>query len=99
MDIFLPQKDELSRNIQQNAADLLARLQSLPVESLGLPYHCLEYFRSSHFKRLFFSIETSAHLLYRSIILTGKPVSETVIMDYGAGVGTLYMLAKMIGCK
>ena len=29
----------------------------------------------------------------------GKPVSETVIMDYGAGVGTLYMLAKLIGCR
>ena len=31
--------------------------------------------------------------------MRGKPVSEIVIMDYGAGVGTLYMLAKMIGCK
>jgi 2-polyprenyl-3-methyl-5-hydroxy-6-metoxy-1,4-benzoquinol methylase len=99
MEIFLPQKDELSINIQQNAADLLKRLKALPVETLGLPYHCLEYFKSSHFKRLFFSIETSAHLLYRSISLTGKPVNQIVIMDYGAGVGTLYMLAKMIGCR
>jgi 2-polyprenyl-3-methyl-5-hydroxy-6-metoxy-1,4-benzoquinol methylase len=99
MDIFLPQKDALSRAIQDQAADLLNRLTELPVETLGMPQHCLEYFRSSHFKRLFFSIETSAHLLYRSISLKGKPVAETVIMDYGAGVGTLYMLAKMIGCK
>jgi 2-polyprenyl-3-methyl-5-hydroxy-6-metoxy-1,4-benzoquinol methylase len=99
MDIFLPHKDPLSRRIQENAADLLERLRKLPVETLGLPYHCLEYFKSSHYKRLFFSIETSAHLLYRSITLRSKPVEETVIMDYGAGVGTLYMLAKMIGCK
>jgi 2-polyprenyl-3-methyl-5-hydroxy-6-metoxy-1,4-benzoquinol methylase len=99
MDIFLPQKDALSRTIQEQAADLMKRLTELPVEKLGMPPHCLDYFKSSHFKRLFFSIETSAHLLYRSITLKGKPVAETVIMDYGAGVGTLYMLAKMIGCK
>src|SRR5688572_17435401 len=98
MDIFLPHRDDLSRNIQAQAADLLRRLTDLPVEKLGMPDHCLQYFKSSHFKRLFFSIETSAHLLYRSISLKGKPVDETVIMDYGAGVGTLYMLAKMIGC-
>ncbi|MHA4844302.1 methyltransferase domain-containing protein [Flavitalea antarctica] len=99
MDTFLPQRDNLSRTIQEQAAVLLERLTVLPVEKLGMPYHCLEYFKSSHFKRLYFSIETSAHLLYRSITLKGKPVHETVIMDYGAGVGTLYMLAKMIGCK
>ncbi|MET0298235.1 MAG: class I SAM-dependent methyltransferase [Flavitalea sp.] len=99
MDIFLPLNDELSKTIQKNAADLLSRLQTLPVETLGLPAHCLDYFQSSHFKRLFFSIETSAHLLHRSITLSRKPVNEVVIMDYGAGVGTLYMLAKMIGCK
>lgn len=99
MDIFLPEKDALSRNIQVQSAALLKKLQALPVDTLGMPAHCLDYFKSSHFKRLFFSIETSAHLLYRSIKLKGKPVEETVIMDYGAGVGTLYMLAKMIGCK
>lgn len=99
MDIFLPQTDKLSRTIQQEAADLMNRLRTLQVEKLGLPYHCLEYFKSSHFRRLFFSIETSAHLLHRSISLTGKAVEDIVIMDYGAGVGTLYMLAKMIGCR
>jgi 2-polyprenyl-3-methyl-5-hydroxy-6-metoxy-1,4-benzoquinol methylase len=99
MDIFLPQKDALSKTIQANAADLLERLTALPVEKLGMPDHCLQYFQSSHFERLFFSIQTSAHLLYRSITLKEKNVKDIVIMDYGAGVGTLYMLAKMIGCK
>jgi len=99
MDSFLPQTDELSSIIQRKAVELLNKLMKLPVEELGLPYYCLEYFKSSHFKRLFFSIETSAHLLHRSITLIDKPANEIVIMDYGAGVGTLYMLAKMIGCK
>lgn len=99
MDLFLPQRDELSLLIQGKAEELLNKLQTLPVETLGMPDYCLAYFKGSHFKRLFFSIETSAHLLYNSISLSKKPVHEIVLMDYGAGVGTLYTLAKMIGCQ
>ena len=98
MDKFLQQDDELARLINARAGDLFNRMTSLNAESLGMPDYCLAYFRSSHSKRLFFSIETSAHLLYRSIILSGKKTEDIVIMDYGAGVGTLYMLAKMAGC-
>src|SRR5688500_16731849 len=98
-DRFLPQQDQLANLINEQASELHSKLTSLPVEELGLPDHCLYYFKTSHFNRLFFSIETSAHLLYMSIRLQAKPVSGIVIMDYGAGVGTLYMLARMIGCK
>src|SRR5688572_24194551 len=99
MDEFLPQKDRLSKLIQQHAAELYARLKNINADSLGLPYHCLIYYKGSHATRLFFSIETSAHLLYRSIAITNKNVEDIVVMDYGAGVGTLYLLAKMVGCK
>lgn len=99
MNRFLKAEDELALNINKQSNLLLGKLKNLEVDSLGLPDHCLHYFKGSHFKRLFFSIETSAHLLYGAISLTGKPVREIVIMDYGAGVGTLYSLAKMIGCK
>ncbi len=98
MDKFLPYEDELSRTIQEKAGLLFNKLTTLPVDELGMPYYCAEYFKGSHYTRLFFSIETSAHLLYRSISAIKKPVREIVIMDYGAGVGTLYTLAKMIGC-
>lgn len=98
-DRFLPHQDQLATLINEQASELYSRLSSLQVETLGLPDHCLYYFKTSHYNRLFFSIETSAHLLYRSINLQNKPVTGIVIMDYGAGVGTLYMLAKMIGCK
>jgi 2-polyprenyl-3-methyl-5-hydroxy-6-metoxy-1,4-benzoquinol methylase len=99
MDRFLQQNDELGDLINAQACELYIRMKELDAENLGMPDYCLAYFRSSHFKRLFFSIETSAHLLYRSIMLAGKTPSGIVIMDYGAGVGTLYMLAKMIGCS
>lgn len=99
MDNFLPQRDELSRRIQDESAKLYLLLEKLDIEKLKIADHCLYYLRASHLKRLFFSIQTSAHLLYRSIQKSGKNLKEIVLMDYGAGVGTLYMLAKMIGCR
>ena len=99
MDKFLPFDDELGRKINAAAADLYNKLVNVDANKLGMPEHCLVYFTSSHSKRLFFSTETSAHILYRSITLTGRSPAETVLMDYGAGVGTLFLLAKMIGCR
>lgn len=99
MDNFIKVRDELSELLQQSSVTLYQKLQQLPVDRLGMPEPCLIYFKGSHFKRLFFSIQTSAHLLYRAITQTGKKPQDIVIMDYGAGVGTLYTLAKMIGCK
>lgn len=99
MDKFLPYTDSLASNINEHATALYTRLQDLDVNSLGLPEHCLYYYNASHSKRLFFSIETSAHLLYKAIMLCGKSVREITLMDYGAGVGTLYLLAKLIGCR
>jgi len=97
MDKFLPGNDDISNLLQQKAEELYRKLRSLPVGNLGLPDYCLQYFKTSHFSRLFFSIETSAHLLYRSIRLLKKLPSDLVIMDYGAGVGSLYLLAKLAG--
>ncbi len=98
MDSFLAVRDDLSKLINDQATVLYLKLQKLEVDQLGMPDHCLHYFKSSHFSRIFFSIQTSAELLYRAIRLVGKKPSELVVMDYGAGVGTLYSLAKLIGC-
>lgn len=99
MERFLPYDDDLARFINSTAEELYNRLKKVDAGKLGMPEHCFAYFNSSHSKRLFFSTETSAHILYRSIKLTGKAPGELIIMDYGAGVGTLFLLAKMIGCK
>jgi hypothetical protein len=99
MDKFLPYEDDLARLINTAATDLYNRLMNIDANKLGMPDHCLAYFSSSHIKRLFFSTETSAHILYRATQLTRKPPADIILMDYGAGVGTLFLLAKMIGCK
>ncbi|MBL7700260.1 MAG: hypothetical protein JNK79_18995 [Chitinophagaceae bacterium] len=99
MDRFLVYEDDLGLRINSASQELFSRLSKVDVEELGMPEHCLYYFKVSHSKRLFFSIETSAHILYRSINMTGKLTGDIVLMDYGAGVGTLFLLAKMIGCR
>jgi 2-polyprenyl-3-methyl-5-hydroxy-6-metoxy-1,4-benzoquinol methylase len=99
MDKYLPHDDELGLLINSASAELHKRLENTDADNLGMPEHCLHYYKASHSKRLFFSIETSAHLLYRSIRLTGKRPADITVMDYGAGIGTLFLLAKMVGCK
>ncbi len=99
MELFLPVKNELSRHIQSCCEELYHKMQQLSVADIGLSSHGQFYFNSRHIKRLFFSIESSAQLLYHSIVLTNKKVEDVVVMDYGAGIGSLYILANMIGCK
>ncbi|MBY0535421.1 MAG: hypothetical protein K2P88_06170 [Chitinophagaceae bacterium] len=99
MDHFINPTTEVSRLINEKAGLLYEKLTRLQVDQLGMPEACLIYFKGSHFTRLFFSIQTSAHLLNRALQHSGKKPEELCVMDYGAGVGTLYSLAKMIGCK
>ncbi len=99
MDHFLQPVDELSALINRKATLLFKDMSNLEVHTLGLPPTPLKYYVERHHQRRFFSVQTAAELLYRSIGLKNKPVNELVIMDYGAGMGTLYLLAKMIGCK
>jgi len=99
LDRFLPYTDTLGELLQKEAENLLGLMQTIKVDEIGLSEHGLVYFKGSHFKRLFFSIQTSAHILYNSISLVKKEPKDVTIMDYGAGIGSLYILAKMIGCK
>ena len=99
MGIYIDKNDALGQLIEKQAAILHQKLLQLDVASLDIPYYCKEYFKGSHFRRLTFSIQTSAHLLYNAIQLSGKTPDALTLMDYGAGVGTLYTLAKMIGCS
>lgn len=99
MDDFLPGIDELSIHINEQAKLLYEMNRKLPIEKLQLPGISDYYFKKNHNARPFFSIQTAAVLLYRSIKYAGKPCSDLIVMDYGAGVGNLYILAKMIGCK
>jgi 2-polyprenyl-3-methyl-5-hydroxy-6-metoxy-1,4-benzoquinol methylase len=99
MDHFVKPVDSLSRLINEKAGLLYQKLWDLPLDEMNLPPYPLGYYKECHHKRKFFSVQTAAELLYRSIKLKGKEVKDLTIMDYGAGVGSLFLLAKMIGCK
>lgn len=99
MDKFLKQGDELALLIETQAQILYRKISELPINNMNLPEIPLEYYSGKHNDRKFFSVQTAAELLYRSIKLSKKTVSEIIVMDYGAGMGSLFLLAKMIGCK
>jgi hypothetical protein len=99
MDKFLQQEDQLGLRINTAATELYGKLRALDPDALGMPAYCLNYYKASHSRRLFFSIETSASLLYRAVRLLNRIPEDLVVMDYGGGVGSLYLLAKMIGFK
>ncbi len=99
MDHFIKPVDELSRLIEEKAKILYSKIFDLPVKEFNLPDFPLKYYIACHDKRKFFSVQTAAEILYRSIMHKGKALDKLVIMDYGAGLGSLFLLAKMIGVR
>lgn len=98
--VFLKEADELSSFINDKANELFAALKNLKADSLGENDHWNDYFFNHHLgNRLFFSIQNSAHILYESIKICGKPFTEITAIDYGAGLGTLFMLGGKLGVK
>jgi len=98
--LFLNATDKLGELINSKANELFVSLNSFDTNSLGIADTYGDYFIHHHLgKRLFFSIQNSAHILYESIQRCNKPVNEINAIDYGAGLGTLFMLGGMLGCK
>jgi 2-polyprenyl-3-methyl-5-hydroxy-6-metoxy-1,4-benzoquinol methylase len=96
---FIKLKDELSKIINEKCNEIFHLIANTDVEALDIDPFYKWYFKKCHFERPFFSLKTSAKLLYDAIKVSGKPYYEVSLIDYGAGVGSLYVLAKMIGCK
>ena len=99
MRIFLKKNDNLAQIINEKCNLIFHLISNTDVEALEIDPFYKWYFKKCHTERPFFSLKTSAKLLYDAINASGKPYHEVSIMDYGAGVGSLYILAKMIGCK
>jgi 2-polyprenyl-3-methyl-5-hydroxy-6-metoxy-1,4-benzoquinol methylase len=98
--IFLKGNDALAVTINHKAILLFRLLENFDAASLDIDDHFKDYFIQHHLgRRLYFSIQNSAHIIYEAVKKTGKPASEINIADYGAGLGTLYLLGGMIGFK
>ena len=97
---FISANDKLGILINTKANELFYALSNFNVATLDASDTYNNYFIHHHLgKRLFFSIQNSAHILYEGIKLCSKPIHEINAIDYGAGLGTLFMLGGMLGFK
>ena len=97
---FIEPHDELARLINDKANELYQQLNVFDVNDTAIDDFGKHYFNSHHAgNRSFFSIQSSADIIYRSVKQTGKDIGSSSFIDYGAGLGTLFLLAGKMGFK
>ena len=97
---FIADYDDTARLINKNANRLYQQLKTLDITKTEVDEFGKYYFSRHHAgRRLVFSIESSAAIIYHSVKLYSRKLNETVFLDYGAGLGTLFLLAGMMGFK
>ncbi|MEP7237401.1 MAG: hypothetical protein ABI685_06045 [Ferruginibacter sp.] len=97
---FIAPYDETAILINKKANLLYRQLEQLDLSDTDIDAFGKHYFASHHTgKRLFFSIESSADIIYRSVKISNKTIAELSFTDYGAGLGTLFLLAGMVDFK
>ncbi len=97
---FLKLNDDTARLINDRANHLYRELAVLDISETGMDEFGRHYFTKHHRgNRLFFSIESSADIIYRSVMISNKKIAELSFIDYGAGLGTLFLLAGSVGFK
>lgn len=97
---FIVPIDETARLINEKANLLYNQLLQLDISILQIDDFGKYYFNNHHGgKRLFFSIESSAAIIYQSVKTINREIKDTSFIDYGAGLGTLFLLAGMVGFK
>jgi len=98
--MFIESLDETAVLINKKANILYGKLAVLDLSNTPIDEFGKSYFASHHGgHRLFFSIESSAHIIYNAVKKTGKNIPELTFTDYGAGLGTLFLLAGMLEFK
>ena len=97
---FLDLTDDTARLINDRANHLYRKLAAFDISNTGIDEYGKYYFTNHHAgNRMFFSVQSSAYIIYQSVKKTNKPISEITFIDYGAGLGTLFLLAGLIGFK
>lgn len=97
---FIDPTDELALLVNEKANLLYKKLKTFNINDTTIDDFGKYYFNSHHGgHRSFFSIQSSAAIIYQAAKKINKPLSETSFIDYGAGLGTLFLLAGMVGFK
>lgn len=97
---FIHHHNETARLINDRANHLYQKLAVLDIGNTDIDEFGKLYFKNHHGgKRLFFSVQSSVDIIYQSVKKTNQPISSLTFIDYGAGLGTLFLLAGMVGFK
>lgn len=96
---FIKETDQLSTLINQKANELHEQILKLNVDMLDMDPFCRNYFKECHSGRLIFSLRCSAHIIHDAVGLQTKRIEDCIFIDYGAGLGTLFMLAAKLPFK
>lgn len=97
---FIESNDDTARLINDWANHLYLKLQVLDLSDTEIDDYGKQYFNNHHGgHRLFFSVQSSARIIYDSVKLHGKKIEDTSFIDYGAGLGTLFLLAGLVGFR
>jgi 2-polyprenyl-3-methyl-5-hydroxy-6-metoxy-1,4-benzoquinol methylase len=92
--------NDTARLVNDRANHLYQKLAVLDISDTDIDESGKYYFNAHHTgNRLFFSIQSSADIIYQSVKKTNKPIAELSFIDYGAGLGTLFLLAGLVGFK
>ncbi len=97
---FIETYDDDARLINDRANHLYENLLSLDISNTVIDDFGKYYFNTHHSgNRLFFSVQSSAYIIYHSVKKTNKAIPDITFIDYGAGLGTLFLLAGSLGFK
>lgn len=97
---FIEPHDDLAQLLNEKANHLYGTLKNLNIDELDFDEFGKYYFSNHHGgRRLFFSIQSSADIIYQSVKKINKPIASISLLDYGAGLGTLFLLASQVGFK
>ena len=97
---FIEPHDDLAQLLNEKANHLYRTLKNLNIDELDFDEFGKYYFSNHHGgRRLFFSIQSSADIIYKSVKKINKPIGSISLLDYGAGLGTLFLLAAKVGFK
>jgi SAM-dependent methyltransferase len=93
-----PKDSPYCGTINAAAASLETKLRQLNYLDLDVSDYCKRYFRYD-LRKITFMLQAYSIMLASAVQLSRKQPSEITLLDHGAGVGILSLLAKLIGVK
>ena len=88
--------DHIRHPLDEGAARLFALVSTLDVNSSSLSPYSKRYF-ADYQKRLFYSLECGVYILATAAASADKPLNKITLLDHGAGLGMICLLARASG--